>query len=99
MRLGADSDERNLSWETRMSVFTADNLPSAFAGVATPSFWQRLARWLDASFANRSKRAMPVDAFRRSRRDIERCRRLLRSGVRVPVGTHAVVAAPAASRR
>jgi hypothetical protein len=82
-----------------MSVFTADNLPSAFAGAAKPSFWQRLARWLDASFANRSKRAMPVDAFRRSRRDIEHCRRLLRSGVRVPVGTHAVVAAPAASRR
>ena len=53
-----------------------------------------LARVLDASFANRSKRAMPVDAFRRSRRDIERCRRLLRSGIRLPAGPHAVLAAP-----
>jgi hypothetical protein len=37
---------------------------------------------------------MPVDAFRRSRRDIERCRRLLRSGVHVPAGTHAVTVKP-----
>jgi hypothetical protein len=69
-----------------MSVFAVDDLPSAFEGAARPGFWQRLARALDASFANRSKRAMPVDAFRRSRRDIERCRRLMRSGLRVPAG-------------
>jgi hypothetical protein len=82
-----------------MSVVAVDDLPSACEGAAKTGFWQRLARALDASFANRSKRAMPVDAFRRSRRDIERCRRLLRSGVRVPVGPQAVLAEPAASRR
>ena len=66
-----------------MSVFAADELPHAFEGVV--GFWQRLTRVLDASFANRSKHAIPVDALRRSRRDIERCRRLLRRDVRVPV--------------
>ena len=68
-----------------MSVLAADELPPAFEGVVKPGFWQRLARALDASFANRSKRVMPVEELRRSRRDIERCRRLLRRDVRVPV--------------
>jgi hypothetical protein len=78
-----------------MSVLAADELPHAFEGVVKRGFWQRLARALDASFANRSKRAMPVDALRRARRDIERCRRLLRRDVRVPVGFHCAVIAPA----
>ena len=82
-----------------MSVLAADELPRAFEGVVKPGFWQRLARALDASFANRSKRAMPVDALRRSRRDIERCRRLLRRDVRVPVGSHSAAVAPAVSHR
>lgn len=82
-----------------MSVLAADDLLRASDGVARPGFWQRLARALDASFANRTKRAMPVDAFRRSQRDIERCRRLLRSGVRMPLGPRAVLAAPTVSRR
>jgi hypothetical protein len=82
-----------------MSVLAADELPRAFEGVVKSGFWQRLARALDASFANRSKRAMPADALRRSRRDIERCRRLLRRDVRVPVGSHSAVIAPAVSHR
>ena len=82
-----------------MSVLAADELPRAFEGVAKPGFWQRLARALDASFANRSKRAMPIDALRRSRRDIERCRRLVRRDVRLPVGSHSAVIAPAVSHR
>jgi hypothetical protein len=61
-----------------MSVLAANDLTRSFVSAAKPGLWQRLSRALDASFANRSKRAMPVDAFRRSRRDIERCRRLLR---------------------
>jgi hypothetical protein len=77
-----------------MSVFAVDDLTSAFEGATRPGFWRRLARTLDAGFANRSKQGMPVDAFRRSRRDIERCRRLLRSSVRLPAGPHAVLAAP-----
>jgi len=65
-----------------MSVFAVDDLSSAREGATRPGFWQWLARALDAGLANRAKRAIPVDAFRRSRRDIERCRRLVRSGVR-----------------
>ena len=77
-----------------MSVLAVHDLPSAFERAAKPGFWQMLARALDASFVNRSKRVMPVDALRRSRRDVERCRRLLRTGVRVPVDPHAALAAP-----
>ena len=82
-----------------MSVLAADKLPDAFEGVMEPGFWRRLARALDARFANRSKRAMPTDALRRSRRDIERCRRPLRRDVRVPVGSHPAFVAPAVSHR
>jgi hypothetical protein len=77
-----------------MSVFAIDDLSQSFAGAAKPSFLQRLARALDAGFVNRSKRVMPVDALRRSRRDVERCRRLLRTGVRVPPDPHAALTAP-----
>jgi hypothetical protein len=82
-----------------VSVLAADELPHAFEGVVNPGFWRRLVRALDASFANRSKRAIPTDALRRSRRDIERCRRLLRRDVRVPVGSHPAFVAPAGSHR
>jgi hypothetical protein len=82
-----------------VSVLAADELSRAFEGVVKPGFWQRLARVLDTSFANRSKRAMPVDALRRSRRDIERCRRLLRRDLRVPVGSHSAAVTPAVSQR
>ena len=82
-----------------MSVLAAHETLRAFEGVMKPGFWRRLARVLDASLANRSKRAMPIDALRRSRRDIERCRRLLRRDVRVPVASHSAVVARAASHR
>jgi hypothetical protein len=82
-----------------MSVLAADEVPHSFEGGMKPGFWRRLARALDASFANRSKRAMPIDALRRSRRDIERCRRLLRRDVRVPVESHSAVGAPTLSHR
>jgi hypothetical protein len=82
-----------------MSVVAADELRHAFEGVLKRGFWLRLARALDASLANRSKRAIPTDALRRSRRDIERCRRLLRRDVRVPVGSHPAFVAPAVSHR
>jgi hypothetical protein len=70
-----------------MSVLPADELPNVFGGTAKPGFWYRLARALDTSFAYRSKRAMPATALRRSRRDIERCRQLLRKCVRMPVAS------------
>jgi hypothetical protein len=37
--------------------------------------------------------------LRRSRRDIERCRRLLRRDVRMPVRCHSTAVAPAVSHR
>jgi hypothetical protein len=40
-------------------------------------FWRRLANLLDAHFIERSRRAVPAPAFRRSKHDIERCRRLV----------------------
>ena len=70
-----------------MSVLAADERPRAFEGAAKPGFWQWLARALDASFANRCKSAMPIATLRRSRRDIERCRRLLRRDVCEPGGS------------
>jgi len=82
-----------------VSVLAADERSRAFEGAAKPGFWQRLARALDASIANRSKRAMPVDAVRRSRRDIQRCRRLLRRDVRVLGSSNSAVVVSAASHR
>jgi hypothetical protein len=82
-----------------MSVFAAGEQRGAFEAVVKWGFWQRLARALDASFAGRSKHAMSVGALRRSRRDIERCRRLLRRGDRVPVASCSAVAARAVSQR
>jgi len=73
-----------------MSVLPADEPPRMFGGAAKPGFWHRLAQALDARFEYRSKRAMPAAALRRSRRDIERCRQLLRKGVRVPVASPAL---------
>ena len=82
-----------------MRVFAVDDLTSAFEDAARRGFWRRLARALDAGLASRARRAIPVDALRRSRRDIDRCRRLMRSGVRLPVGPHAVLASPVVSSR
>ena len=41
-----------------------------------PGFWRRVALALDGHVAVRSKRAFPATAWRRSKRDIARCRRL-----------------------
>jgi len=50
----------------------------AAIGAAKPRrFWRGFARALDRLVVDRSKRAVPAAALRRSRQDIERCRRLL----------------------
>jgi hypothetical protein len=46
-----------------------------------PNFWQRLAEALDAYFVNRTKRAVPEAALRRSKHEVARCRRLMHRGV------------------
>jgi len=51
-----------------MSVIPADE-PSGF--------WRKLAQALDARFADRSLRAVPAAALRRSKREVARCRRLM----------------------
>jgi hypothetical protein len=54
------------------------DMPGAANGAANPeSFWQRFARALDGYLIDRSRQALPATTLRRSRRDIDRCRRLL----------------------
>ena len=40
-------------------------------------YWRRLANLLDAHFVERSRQAIPATVLRRSKHDIERCRRLM----------------------
>ena len=67
-----------------MSVFTALELAGAGSAAPKPeSLWQRLLRAIDAYLADRTKKAIPAISLRRSRHEIARCRRLLRSRVAV----------------
>ena len=54
--------------------------PSVAASIATKreGFWNRLAQALDRHFSDRSKRAIPPVMVRRSKHDIDRCRRMMR---------------------
>ena len=68
-----------------MRVIPADKPLGAARGGARPrSFWQRLARTLDDYLAERTKRAVPNATFRRSRHEIDRCRRLMLKGALTP---------------
>ena len=62
-----------------MSVVPVGESP-AVASTATKreGFWHRLAQALDRHFVDRSKRAVPPVMVRRSKHDIDRCRRLMR---------------------
>ena len=71
-----------------MSVIPADE--SGGAGNAAPkpkSFRQRLSRAVDAYLADRTKKAISAIALRRSRHEIMRCRRLMRSRIVVAADT------------
>jgi hypothetical protein len=57
-----------------MSVVPVDELPGG-AG-----FWPRLAQALDTYLVGRSRRVVPAAALRRSKHDINRCRRLMHRG-------------------
>jgi hypothetical protein len=53
-------------------------IPVTVGGKTRPAgFWQRFARALDGYLLDRSRQALPATVLRRSRRDIDRCRRLV----------------------
>jgi hypothetical protein len=55
-------------------------MPGAADATTKPAgFWQRFARALDRYLRDRSRQAVPATVWLRSRRDINRCRRLLRA--------------------
>ena len=70
-----------------------------FAGAVNPAvtshgLWQRLARMLDDYLADRTKRAVPDAAFRRSRHEIDRCRRLMHKGSLTPAHSRVACVSP-----
>jgi len=52
-------------------------------------FWQRLAQTFDDYLAERTKRAIPEFTLRRSKREIDRCRRLMHRNAMVPAAVNA----------
>jgi hypothetical protein len=74
-----------------MRVIPVDKPPGPAGHLAKPrGFWQRLAQALDAYFVDRTRRAVPNATFRRSRHEIERCRRLMLEGALSPAYAKAV---------
>ena len=70
-----------------MRAIIVDGLPGVARVAANRSdLWHRLAQALDRHFADRSKRAVPTVTLRRSRYDIERCRRLMHKNALAPIG-------------
>ena len=57
-----------------------DGLSSANRGAISQTVWQRIARAFDNLVARRSRQAVPATVLRRSRRDHDRCRRLMLRG-------------------
>ena len=69
-----------------MSVIPVDEPPDAAErALKPPSFWHRLAQALDELFVDRTRRAVPDRTLRRSRQEIQRCRRLMLKGALAPV--------------
>jgi len=69
-----------------MSVIPVDAPFDTGGGKPMPGgFWQRLALALDEYFAQRTKQMLPEATLRRSRRDFERCRRLMHKTAMAPV--------------
>jgi hypothetical protein len=68
-----------------MGVIANNPARSAANGAAEPqTFWQRISRALDRFVVCRSQRAVPAVALRRSKHDLDRCRRLLLLGSNSP---------------
>ena len=65
-----------------MSVIPVDEPPSP--ETKPEGFWQRLMTALDQHCVERSKQVVPAVTLRRARREIDRCRRLMRETAAVP---------------
>jgi len=65
-----------------MSVIPVDEPPSA--ATKPEGFWQRLMKALDQHCVERSKQAVPAVTLHRAKREIDRCRRLMRETAAVP---------------
>ena len=61
-----------------MSVVPVGETSDVFAGAAKRGVWQKLAQAVNAYCAQRSKRMVSDIVLRRSKRQIARCRRLVR---------------------
>jgi hypothetical protein len=68
---------------------TLSEAAAAKAEARPMRFWQRLAQTFDDYLAERTKRAIPEFTLRRSKREIDRCRRLMHAGAMMPVGVNA----------
>jgi hypothetical protein len=61
-----------------VSVIASDRARNAVERAAKPRrFWQRFAQALDRLVVNRTKRSVPDVVLRRSKLDVDRCRRLM----------------------
>jgi hypothetical protein len=70
-----------------MSVIPVDLPPRRHADVLKPGgLWQRIARALDDYFVARARRAVPEVILRRSRNEVNRCRRLAHNNTPAPLG-------------
>lgn len=68
-----------------MSDIPVEEPPGTIDSEAKPrGFWQRLARALDEHFVARTKRVVPEVTLRRSRYDVNRCRRLMHKSSPAP---------------
>jgi hypothetical protein len=65
-----------------MSVLLISERPRV---AAKRSVWRRLAQAVDAYCARRSKQMVPGPALRRSRREMNRCRRLVHKPVAIRI--------------
>ena len=68
-----------------MSVFPIDGSPFVFAGAVKQGVWRRLAQAIDAYCIQRSKRIVPDVTLRRSKREIARCRQIMRKPSRMRI--------------
>jgi hypothetical protein len=83
-----------------MRLIPVDGFAGAVNPAVTPQrFWRRLARMLDDYLVGRAKRAVPAAALRRSRHEIDRCRRLMRKGSLMPAHSRVACAIPRRAAR
>jgi hypothetical protein len=69
-----------------MSVIPFDVKPRGPAdALKARGLWQRIARALDGYFVARTRRAVPEVTLRRSRHEVNRCRRLARKNSAAPL--------------